>query len=53
MKDFNAGTPDDLEALFTRYAEAGAGHSIVALPDVALEGSIETFSDVIARFTSP
>jgi F420-dependent oxidoreductase-like protein len=53
MKEFNAGTPDDLEALFTRYAEAGAGHSIVALPDVALEGSIETFSDVIARFTSP
>lgn len=53
MKQFNAGTPDDLEALFTRYAEAGADHSVVALPDVALEGSIEAFADVIARFASP
>jgi len=53
MKRSNAGTPDDLEALFTLYADAGAGHSIVALPDVALAGSIEAFADVIARFDSP
>lgn len=53
MKQFNAGTPDDLEALFTRYAEAGASHSIVSMPDVALEGSIEAFADVISRFDSP
>lgn len=53
MKQFNAGTPDDLETLFTGYADAGAGHSIVALPDVALDGSIEAFGDVIARFDSP
>lgn len=53
MKQFHAGTPDDLEALFTRYAEAGASHSIVSMPDVALEGSIEAFADVISRFDSP
>jgi F420-dependent oxidoreductase-like protein len=50
MKRHNAGTVDDLEALFTEYADAGAHHSIVALPDVAEEGSIETFAEVIARF---
>ena len=43
-----AGTPDDLVGLFSSYASAGAQHSIVALPDVAMEGSIETFGDVIA-----
>lgn len=53
MRQVNAGTVDDLEALFTRYAAAGADHSIVALPDVAVEGSIEAFADVIARFASP
>jgi F420-dependent oxidoreductase-like protein len=50
MKRNNAGTIDDLEALFTAYADAGADHSIVALPDVSMEGSIEAFGDVIARF---
>lgn len=50
MKRNNAGTADDLEALFAAYSEAGAHHSIVALPDVALDGSIEAFGDVIARF---
>lgn len=53
MTGSNAGTVDDLVELFSRYSEAGAGHSIVALPDVALEGSIETFGDVIAAFASP
>ncbi|HEX6220022.1 MAG TPA: TIGR03560 family F420-dependent LLM class oxidoreductase [Acidimicrobiia bacterium] len=53
MRRFHGGTPDDLEALFTRFADAGANHSIVALPDVALEGSIEAFAEVIARFDSP
>jgi alkanesulfonate monooxygenase SsuD/methylene tetrahydromethanopterin reductase-like flavin-dependent oxidoreductase (luciferase family) len=48
----NAGTVDDLESLFTAYSDAGTRHSIVAMPDVALEGSIETFGDVIARFNS-
>ena len=47
---YNAGTTDDLAALFARYSEAGADHSIVRLPDVALEGSIEAFGEVIAYF---
>jgi F420-dependent oxidoreductase-like protein len=53
MARHNAGTVDDLVALFTAYHEAGAAHSIVALPDVGAEGSIETFGDVIAAFSSP
>ena len=49
----NAGTVEDLIGLFSAYSAAGAGHSIVALPDVALEGSIETFGEIIASFTKP
>lgn len=52
MKTNHAGTIDDLEELFHAYADAGASHSIVALPDVALEGSIEDFGRLIARFES-
>jgi F420-dependent oxidoreductase-like protein len=48
MQRANAGTPDDLATLFNSYHEAGAAHSIVALPDVATDGSIESFGDVIA-----
>lgn len=50
MKRHNAGIVEDLEELFTRYAEAGAGHSIVAIPDVSRAGSVEEFGQVIARF---
>ncbi|HEY6629454.1 MAG TPA: TIGR03560 family F420-dependent LLM class oxidoreductase [Acidimicrobiia bacterium] len=46
----NAGTVDDLVSLFEAYHDAGATHSIVALPDVAEVGSLEAFGDVIARF---
>ena len=46
----NAGTVPDLIDLFNGYEEIGARHSIVALPDVALEDSIETFGEVIAAF---
>lgn len=46
----NAGTVDDLVGLFDGYSQAGANHSIVSLPDVALEGSLEAFGDVIASF---
>ena len=46
----NAGTVEDLIGLFSAYSAAGAGHSIIALPDVALEGSIETFGEIIASF---
>lgn len=50
MKRNNAGTVDDLVELFTRYASGGAHHSIVAIPDVIADGSIETFGEVIATF---
>jgi len=50
MKRHNAGTVDDLVALFAAYSAAGADHSIVAIPDVWEEGSIETFGEVIAGF---
>jgi alkanesulfonate monooxygenase SsuD/methylene tetrahydromethanopterin reductase-like flavin-dependent oxidoreductase (luciferase family) len=48
MSRNGAGTVDDLVELFEAYGAAGAHHSIVALPDVAMEDSIETFADVIA-----
>lgn len=48
----NAGVPDDHVALIGAYRSAGATHSIVALPDVSLPGSIESFGTVIARFGS-
>lgn len=43
----NAGTVDDLLALFADYHAAGARHSIVSMPDAHLDGSIESFADVI------
>ena len=53
MARHNAGTVDDLLELFTSYAEAGASHSVVSLPTVWEEGSIEIFADVIASFAHP
>ena len=50
---YNSGTVDDVVSLFQSYHLAGATRSIVSLPDVAQEGSLETFADVIARFASP
>ncbi len=41
---------DDHVALFSSYSRSGAQHTIIALPDVALEGSIETIGDVISAF---
>ena len=49
----NAGLAEDLVGLFRRYSEAGAGHSIVAIPDVSTEDSIEAFGDVIASLARP
>lgn len=51
MKRTNAGTVDDLASLFAAYNEAGASHSIVALPEVAEKGSIEIFGELIDRFS--
>ena len=47
----NAGLVDDHVELFSAYAKAGASHSIVAMPDVHLEGSIEAIAEVIAAST--
>lgn len=47
----NAGTVDDLVSLFAAYAEAGAAHSVVVLPDAHLEGSVEAFGEVIASLS--
>lgn len=48
----NAGTVEDLTELFARYSAAGADHSIVAIPDVLSEGSVEVFGEVIANFAT-
>jgi F420-dependent oxidoreductase-like protein len=49
----HAGTTDDLVGLFSAYAAAGAEHSIVSMPDVAQEGSLEHFAHVITTLASP
>lgn len=49
MAKHNAGTVEDQLDHFAAYHEAGAGHSMVVMPDVHLEGSIETFGEVIAN----
>jgi len=46
----NAGVAADLVDLFGSYHAAGASHSLVALPNVHLEGSIEAFGEVITSF---
>lgn len=48
----NAGLAEDLVDLFAAYHQAGAKHSIVALPNVHLETSLEAFGDVISAFRS-
>jgi F420-dependent oxidoreductase-like protein len=45
----NAGTVDDQLAHIGAYRDAGASHSMVVLPDVHLDGSIESFAQVIAN----
>jgi F420-dependent oxidoreductase-like protein len=47
----NAGIVADQLSHIAAYREAGADHSMVVMPDVHLEGSIETFAEVIANLT--
>ncbi|HSK06538.1 MAG TPA: TIGR03560 family F420-dependent LLM class oxidoreductase [Acidimicrobiia bacterium] len=49
MARHNAGTVDDQQAHIAAYHDAGASHSMIVLPDVHLDGSIETFAQVIAK----
>lgn len=44
----NGALPADLIELFAAYNDAGAGHSIVSLPNAHLEGGIEAFAGVIS-----
>lgn len=46
----NAGLADDIVDLVSHYHDAGATHSVVGLPNVALDGGIENFGRVIERF---
>lgn len=47
----NAGTVTDHIERFHAYAAAGVAHPIVSLPDVHIDGSIETFAEVIAALS--
>lgn len=53
MTRHNAGVVEDQIEHFDAYRRAGARHSMVALPDAHLEGSIETFGLVIAALGHP
>ena len=47
----NAGTAEDHMDLFSAYSVAGASHSIVSMPDVHIEGSIEAFAEIITNLS--
>jgi len=47
MTRHNAGTIEDQLDHMAGYRAAGASHSMVAIPDVHLDGSIEAFGEVI------
>jgi F420-dependent oxidoreductase-like protein len=53
MARHNAGTIEDQLDHMTGYQTAGARHSMVTMPDVHLEGSIEAFGEVIAAMHHP
>jgi alkanesulfonate monooxygenase SsuD/methylene tetrahydromethanopterin reductase-like flavin-dependent oxidoreductase (luciferase family) len=48
-----AGTVTEQVGRYRRLAEAGVGTAIVALPDVATPGALESFGEVIAAFPAP
>ena len=52
MARHNAGIVADQVDHMNGYQAAGASHSIVAMPDVHLEGSIEAFGEVIAAIST-
>jgi F420-dependent oxidoreductase-like protein len=53
MARHNAGTIEDQLDHMNGYQAAGASHSMVVMPDVHLEGSIEAFGVVIAAMHHP
>jgi F420-dependent oxidoreductase-like protein len=48
-----AGTVSEQIGRYGELAEAGIGTAIVALPDVATPGALESFGNVIAAFPAP
>jgi F420-dependent oxidoreductase-like protein len=48
----NAGTPPEIAGRIARFSESGATHTIVSMPDVSMEGSVEAFGQVIASLAS-
>jgi F420-dependent oxidoreductase-like protein len=53
MARHNAGIIEDQLDHMTGYHAAGASHSMVAIPDVHLDGSIEAFGEVIEAMHHP
>jgi hypothetical protein len=53
MARHNAGTIEDQLDHMTGYQAAGASHSMLAIPDVHLDGSIEAFGEVIEGMHHP
>jgi F420-dependent oxidoreductase-like protein len=53
MARYNAGVTEDQVDHIAGYRAAGATHSMVAMPDVHLEGSIEAFGEVIGATKRP
>jgi F420-dependent oxidoreductase-like protein len=53
MARYNAGVIEDQLDHIAGYRAAGATHSMVAMPDVHLEGSIEAFGEVIEAIRRP
>jgi F420-dependent oxidoreductase-like protein len=51
MARYNAGVIEDQLDHIAGYRAAGATHSMVAMPDVHLEGSIEAFGEVITAMS--
>lgn len=51
-KHHNAGIADDVIGLVNAFREAGAQHTIVTIPDVNTERSIEEFGRVIEAFNT-
>jgi len=53
LAPLGAGTVADQVGRYQQLAEAGVGTAIVALPDVATPGALESFAEVIAAFPPP
>ncbi len=53
MSRHNAGIVEDQVVHMEAFHDAGATRSMVVMPDVHLDGSVEAFGEVIAAMTNP